>query len=187
MLMAALNTQICTSRVLTGIEAILVPNGGSASDLLDLRPLLKVMPSSGERKAEPGSAQCNQPAHGRRCRGPGAVSGCAMPNPARCMRHERAPQQPRHDASQRHRSRPDGNLSGANAGNCQWLRTASAYRSNRKRVGFSVEELPISNPALRRKDVVPGIRVTPPKPPVKTGTCSVVHVLPVKMACAPNQ
>jgi len=28
MLMAALNTQICTSHVLTGIEAISAPNGG---------------------------------------------------------------------------------------------------------------------------------------------------------------
>src|SRR5215469_17925143 len=35
MLMAALNTQICTSHVLTGIEAISAPNGGSVSVLAD--------------------------------------------------------------------------------------------------------------------------------------------------------
>lgn len=34
-------------------------------------------------------------------------------------------------------------------------------RSNRKIVGFSVAGVPVSTPALSRKDVVPGIRTTP--------------------------
>jgi hypothetical protein len=38
--------------------------GGSASDLLDLPPLLTVLPSSGEPEADLGSAQSNQSAHG---------------------------------------------------------------------------------------------------------------------------
>jgi AcrR family transcriptional regulator len=63
----------------------------------------------------------------------------------------------------------------------------SCQRSNRKIVGFSVAELPASTAALIRKDVVPGIRYTSPMAPEKAGTVMLVHVLPVKRACGPNQ
>jgi len=62
-----------------------------------------------------------------------------------------------------------------------------AYRSNRKIVGLSIVEPLAPTPASIRKDVVPGIRVTSPESPPNAGTCSAVHLVPVKMACAPNQ